>query len=89
MINLPQHVSGITHPIVASMYLKKEYGHGHHQEDVLVIETKSKHKDADDHELFDSYLIDLLTDLEDLKSQAEARVGKFDRIDIRTYGHAA
>ncbi|MBI1301917.1 MAG: hypothetical protein GC137_09715 [Alphaproteobacteria bacterium] len=79
--NTPKIVSGITHPLVADMYLKKDFGSK--KQDVLIIETK-RQSDELDHDSFDSYLIDLLTDLEDLKAQAEKKVGFFDRIDIRT-----
>ncbi len=88
MMNLPQHVPGITHPLIRDIYLKKDFGpedqRGHHNEDVLVIETVRPDAD-DDYEMFDSYLIDLLGDLQELQAQAEKKIGRFDRIDIRTH----
>lgn len=83
--NTAMPVAGVTHPLIADMYLKKDFSHNN--ENVLVIEARNKRgTDGDDaqHESFDSYLIDLLTDLEDLKKQAERQVGGIDRIDIRT-----
>lgn len=76
-------VSGINHPLVADMYLKKDLSH--HDANILVIEAKKKKAalGETEHEAFDSYLIDLLIDLENLKEKAEAKVGRFDRIDIR------
>ena len=84
-------VSGITHPLVAEMYIKKGYapydiGNEIPAEDILVIETyfeRSEDQDYASHS--DSYLFDLLADLEDLKSKAQQQVGHFDRIDIRTH----
>lgn len=49
----------------------------------MVIETNFPEQDEDHG--FDSYLVDLLIDLEEIKKNAEDRVGKFDRIDIRTH----
>lgn len=84
---LPAHVTGISHPLVRDIYLKKDFGHGlGKHEDVLVIETIAAPKSSDKTEdSFDSYLIDILSDLEELKSQAEARIGHFDRVDIRAH----
>lgn len=77
-------LKNISHPLVSSLHMRKDFGANHRTEDVLVIEasfpeaTKSKKS-------FDSYLLDLLVDLKDLKSQAETQVGKFDRVDIRLH----
>lgn len=73
----------ITHPLIAAMYLKRDFS-APKQENVLVIDTNFADSD-EEHDAFDSYLTDLLLDLEDLKQQAEAKVGKFDRVDIRTH----
>lgn len=77
---IPMPIS-ITHPLVRSAYLKRSETVDHRHEDVLVLETYT-HADNCDDCGFDSYLVDLLTDLEDLKSQAERRVGAIDRVDI-------
>ncbi len=79
--NISQPVSGISHPLVADIYLKKDLINKHNN--VLVIEARNN-ENFNDHEEYDSYLIDLLVDLEDLKNKAQQKVGSFDRIDIRT-----
>ena len=73
---IPMPIS-ITHPLVRSAYLKRSETADHRHEDVLVLETYT-HADNSDDCGFDSYLVDL----EDLKSQAERRVGAIDRVDI-------
>lgn len=80
---VPERITSLSHPLVREAYLKKDFGTGHKDKDVLVIETLDPDFDDIDHELFDSYLIDLLVDLGDLKNQAEQKVGSFDRVDIR------
>jgi hypothetical protein len=88
--NTPQHVTGISHPLVADMYLKKDFKGSEQQ--VLVIEARGRDffednegngDNHEEHDDSDSYLVDLLADLENLKERAEERVGNFDRIDIR------
>ena len=71
---VPEHVTGISHPMVREIYLKKDFGNGAlKHEDVLVIETMPHEPGEDpDHESFDSYLIDILADLDDLKMQAQS-----------------
>lgn len=83
MLAVPEQLNAVSHPMVTSMYLKKAYGSSG-DEDVLVIETNYS-KSEEDYESFDSYLMDLLLDLNDLKRQAEDKIGHFDRIDIRTH----
>lgn len=87
MIQTQNKLSTITHPLVAAMYLKKDFGAPltQHQEDVLVIET-SFPVDEHDEKSFSACMADLLSDLPDLQVQAEAKVGPFDRVDIR-YAH--
>lgn len=85
---VPEQVTGIYHPMVREMYLKKDFGNGlsNNAQDVLVIEAISRPlNEEEDYDTFDSYLLDILSDLEDLKSQAYAKVGHFDRVDIRTH----
>ncbi len=84
MLDLPRKVTGISHPLIADMFLKKDYRNGKRASDVLVIEAR-KHRLDNEHDAFDTYLIDLLTELPDLKSRVERSVGKFDRIDIREH----
>jgi hypothetical protein len=86
MIQTQNKLGAVTHPLVATMYLKKDFGapFSKHHEDVLVIETNFP-VDEKDHTSFDACLADLLSDLPDLQTQAEARVGPFDRVDIRSH----
>lgn len=70
------------HPLVSSMYLKKDYGNLDRSRDVLVIETNFSRNTNNDHE-YNSCLAVLLGDLRNLQKQAEKRLGSFDRIDIR------
>jgi hypothetical protein len=83
MLTVPEQLHSVSHPMVASMYVKKDYG-SVGNEDVLVIETNYS-KSEEDYDSFDSYLMELLGDLRDLKRQAEEKVGHIDRIDIRTH----
>lgn len=86
MLSTQQTLNGITHPLISSIFLKKDFSDpSKYHEDVLVIETNFNHNDAEHDEAFDSYLIELLSDLNDLKVQAEEKIGKFDRVDIRTH----
>jgi hypothetical protein len=85
---VPEHVTGVYHPMVREMYLKKDFGNGlsNKAQDVLVIETVARPMHDDEaYDTFDSYLLDILGDLDDLKSQAQNKIGHFDRVDIRTH----
>mgnify|MGYP001182852498 CR=1 FL=1 len=73
---MPTKVSGMTHPAIADIYLKSNFGQT--REDVLVIETNNNSGED-----IDPYILDLILDLNDLKKEAQRKVGKFDRIDIR------
>ena len=84
MLPVPENIKGITHPLVSSICIRKGVGTGNQQEDILVIDTKFP-DDEENKDMFDSYLMDLLADLEELKNQAEKKIGKFDRVDIKTH----
>lgn len=86
MIQTENKLNAVSHPLVAQMYLKKDFGapFSQHQEDVLVIETNFPVDEADTRS-FNACLSDLLSDLPDLQIQAEAKVGPFDRVDIRSH----
>ncbi len=85
MLSVSDRLRTVTHPLVASMRMKRDFSNRkHHAEDVLVIETVFSKENAD-HEEFDSYLIELLADLSDLKRKAERCVGSFDRVDIHLH----
>lgn len=81
MLNVPERITSVSHPLVSSIYLKKDYAND--ASDVLVIETNFSHTD-NENDQFDSYLTELLGDLRELKAEAEKKVGHFDRVDIRT-----
>lgn len=83
-INILRPVTGVTHPLVADMYLKKDHSQASDQ-DVLVIEALKHDNEEEHYDSFDSYMLDLLMDLEDLKQKAEKKVGRFDRVDIRGF----
>ena len=72
-------ITAITHPLVASMFIKKDFGNdlSKYHEDVLVIETNFNHENTRD-DTFNMYLVDLLSDLHELQVQAEEKIGKFD-----------
>jgi hypothetical protein len=82
MMNVPEEMKSITHPLISSIYLKKDYGAEPGSQDVLVIKTNFDDV-SDEYSDYDTYLMELLTDLDELKAQAEDSVGHFDRIDIR------
>ncbi len=73
----------ISHPLVRSAYLKKETGRNSNEQDVLVLDVHSKdpsqHMEFGD---FDSYLYDLVSDLEGLKEQALRQGASVNRVDI-------
>lgn len=77
-----QIITGITHPHVNSMYLKRRPDH--EEDSTLVIETFDYHTDME-MDGRDDYIMDLLLDLEVLKRQVEQKVGKISRIDIRCH----
>jgi len=86
MIQTKNKLNTIVHPLVASMYLKHEFGgkYSNAREDALVIETNFPVDDQESKK-FDSYLADLLADLPEIQTQVEARVGPFDRVYIRSF----
>lgn len=77
----------VTHPLVGQVFLKKGFDALDHKKprDVLVIETQFP-VEAEDGQDFSTCLSALLSDLPELEKQAEAKIGRFDRVDIR-YAH--
>ena len=75
-------IKTVVHPLVRSMYLKQDLDAGHAGETVLVIETNFTQQDMTND---DSYLVDLLIDLQDLKDKAEKEIGTINRVDIRRH----
>lgn len=76
-------LNAIRHPLISSLYMKKDFNARSEAKDVLVIETRFPNGKAD-RKSFETCLMDLLGDLEGLKNQVERRVGRFDRVDIKT-----
>lgn len=82
MLTVPEKITAVSHPLVASMYLKKDFHGSDPSEEVLVIETNFNDKNRGEVKFAD-YLMELLADLPEIQEQAEMRVGKIDRVDIR------
>jgi hypothetical protein len=82
MMQVPEKIKTLSHPSIASAYLKRDFSDPAHAQDVLVLETNFEAEDGE-FESFDEYVIGILTDLNDLRDQVEKEIGRFDRIDIR------
>lgn len=79
MLNVPEEVKGLSHPRIASAFITKKA-----DENILILEMHPDMIDAHaNHDLFDSYLNEVLMDLEELKRRAEEQAGSVDHIDIR------
>ena len=74
----------IQHPLVRDAYLIKEASSKNKQEEVLVLEAFGNSEDMEFGN-FDSYVYDLVTDLQALKEQAEKQSCFIDRVDICTH----
>ncbi len=83
MLFVPEMLNAVTHRLASAIYTKQEVDSESQSHNVLVIKTSFPDAD-DDYEMFDSYLCELLADLEELKRQAEMSVGDIERIDIQT-----
>jgi len=77
MIIVPEYLKHVSHPCVASMYMKRGLRGEKRTEDVLVIETRQMEF------LEEEDYMKLLSDLNGLCQQASEEVGTFDRVDIR------
>ncbi len=73
----------ISHPLISSLHIQKDAKDS--KRNVLILETRFPQNSRQSTGNFDSYLMDLLADLEDIKYQAEFWVGKFDHVDIRLH----
>lgn len=80
MLNISRKVSGIVHPLVRDVYLKKDFGYRKRAQDVLVIETAIGNDNESSQKFYD-----LLIDLQAIEHQAEQAVGHIDRVDIVTH----
>ena len=83
---VPQSVPMMTHPLVADMYVKKEYGRSqpYKAKDVLVIEASFSPATSNHHE-YRALMAELFMALPDIRQQVEGSVGTFDRVDIKTH----
>ena len=80
MLNVPQKISGIVHPLVRDVYLKKDFGYNKRAQDVLVIEASIGNDNKSENSFYE-----LLMDLQEIELKAEQSVGHIDRVDIVTH----
>lgn len=73
----------ITHPLIKEAYLKSDIHSDGRRDQILVIQAASQNE-VEEHS-FDTYLANLLNDLQDLQQQFEDQIGHFDRVDICTH----
>lgn len=83
---ISQNICTVYNPLVADMYVKREYNRQNPTlcQDVLVIEANFSDKVMD----YDSYsekLAELLMSLPSIKQQVEGHIGLIDRVDIKTH----
>lgn len=83
---MSQNIQTIHNPLVADMYVKREYSSKNpaHCQDVLVIEANFSDK-VMDYEAYSEKLAELLIALPSIKYQVEDHVGLIDRVDIKTH----
>lgn len=83
---MSQNIQTIYHPLVADLYVKREYNtkNATQCQDVLVIEASFSDK-VMDYEAYSEKLAELLIALPSIKYQVEDRVGLIDRVDIKTH----
>mgnify|MGYP001346520215 CR=1 FL=1 len=81
MHNLPERITGITHPLIKDMYVARHTEGTDKLVDVLIVETARDEVLMHDDEIW----LDLLADLSDLEKAAHDQIGDFDRIDIRAH----
>lgn len=78
-------VTGITHPYISGLYLKRRPGRNAGTDNTLVIDTVVQKNGAGNPEQHDKYIMDILLDLQSLKDQVERKVGRISHIDIRCH----
>lgn len=81
-LTIPRQAVRISHPLVCSAYLKMSTNIDSREERVLVLEVSGSVADGSCGD-FDPYLVALLDDLQDLRTDAEKQAGSCKRIDIR------
>lgn len=83
---MSQNIRTVYNPLVADMYVKREYNYKNPTlcQDVLVIEANFSDK-AMDYESYSEKLAELLMALPSIKYQVEDHIGVIDRVDIKTH----
>lgn len=83
---MSQNIQTIRNPLVADMYVKREYSPKNPArcQDVLVIEANFSDK-VMDYEAYSEKIAELLIALPSIKYQVEDHVGLIDRVDIKTH----
>src|SRR3989338_1068369 len=80
------NIQSVSHPLVADIYVKREYVRGNPAlcNDVLVIEANFSDSKAD-YQVYSAKLAELLMALPSIRDQVEDSVGSIDRVDIKTH----
>ncbi len=83
---LSLNLQTISHPLVADLYVKREYSREfpYDCKDVLVIEANFSDRKLN-YETYSTMLSDLILALPDIRERVEDNVGLIDRIDIKTH----
>ncbi|HPF46998.1 MAG TPA: hypothetical protein PK690_09035 [Emcibacteraceae bacterium] len=82
-MQLQTQISGITHPLIKNMFLKRSFSNDDRISNVLVIDTLGH---INSNTVSESLgLFDLLTDLPAIRHQIEEKFGHFDAVDIRQH----
>lgn len=84
MMLQPTPITSITHPLIASAYLKKSMGREMQSQDVLVIETRTEHDGMTKSARNDQW-VDFLSDLDMIIDQMDRKGCKFDTVEIRRH----
>ena len=85
MLQVPEHIRGFSHPLIESVFLKKDSSdNSKNKQNILLVDTIQFDAD-DDHEMFDSYLIELMDGLKELQAHVEKMGARCDRIDVRSH----
>jgi hypothetical protein len=80
------NIQSVSHPLVADIYVKREYVRGNPAlcNDVLVIEANFSDNKTD-YQAYSAKLAELLMALPAIRDQVEDSVGSIDRVDIKTH----
>ena len=83
---IPNAVHAVSHPLVADLYIKKEYSREkpYNCKDILVVEANFSERVLN-HREYRALLSELFMALPDIKGRVEGNMGPVDRIDIKTH----